>query len=370
MTLQDFLRVLRERWLIILAFVGLAAIAGGIFWYLQPKQYTSNLALYVSAQSADSTTAAYHGAQLSKQRVTSYLSLIESDRVMGEVIADLGLPMTAEALAKQVTVSSKANSVLIDVAVTDESPQGAADIANSVGRVFPNLVSELERPTASNGVPPVVVRVVQPAAAPDAPSSASLSAILALGVLVGLSLGVGAAIARSALDRSIKSAAQLEDVAGVANLGMVAVDPNMEKRPLIVLDDPRWAMEEAFLQLRTNLQFVDMDHPRNAVTVTSALPAIRLDDHAREPGRSTGVRRYSGGRGRSRPEAAETRRHAGAGSHSWAHRRPRRSHPPHGGDPALYGGLRPSRQCAAVEPERAAGVPAEGRAPSRTAASV
>ena len=52
--------------------------------------------------------------------------------------------------------------MLIDVAVTDRSPQRAADIANAVGQVFGALVNELERPITPGAQPPVAVRVVQP----------------------------------------------------------------------------------------------------------------------------------------------------------------------------------------------------------------
>jgi len=273
MTLHDHLRILRERWLIVLALVLVGVLAAGAVWYLRPQEYTARLTMYVSAQTADSAQSAYQGAQLSQQRVTSYVELVASPRVTEEVGRRLGLAISTDDLAEQIKASSALDSVLVDVAVTDTSPQRAADIANAVGQVFSGLVTELERPTTPGVQPPVAVRVVQPAPVPAIPSSTSLPVALALGLIAGLGLGIAGALARSALDTSVKSPDHLRDATGAPNLGFIAFDPQTPKRPLTVHEDPHSPRSEAFRQLRTNLQFVDVDHPRKVVVVTSSLPA-------------------------------------------------------------------------------------------------
>ncbi|MDT7703958.1 MAG: tyrosine-protein kinase, partial [Pseudonocardiales bacterium] len=146
MTLQDYLRVLREQWVIVLMALVLGLAGAGAAWFLRPADYTATLQLYVSAQGGDTPNAAYQGAQLSEQRVKSYTALLTSARVSGEVVSRLGLAETPEALAKQVTATSKLDSVLIDLAVTDYSPLRAAQLVNAIGEVFPRLVADIERP--------------------------------------------------------------------------------------------------------------------------------------------------------------------------------------------------------------------------------
>ena len=272
MTTQDYLRVLREQWVVVVIAAVLAVIAAGTVAFLRPPEYTANLTMYVSAQTADDADGAYQGSLLSQQRVTSYVELVSSTRVSGEVIRRLDLPQTPEQLAGQITASSAPDSVLIDVAVTGSSPERAAQVANSVGDVFTRLVDELERPTAADGVPPVVVRVVQPAAVPAAPSSTGLAVPLAFGLFVGLALGMGAALARNAMDTSMKSPERLREAAQAPILGVIAYDPQVPKRPLTLHEDAQSPRSEAFRQLRTNLQFVDVDHPRKVIVVTSSMP--------------------------------------------------------------------------------------------------
>lgn len=273
MALRDYLRVLREHGKLVLAAVVIALLAAGAVWYLRPKEYTATVRMYVSAQSADTTDAAYQGAQLSEQRMTSYVELVSSTRVSQEVIAQLHLPTSPEELAKHITASSKLDSVIINVAVTGRSPQSAADVANAVGQVFPRLVDQLERPSSPTGTPPVVVRVVETAAAPETPSSTGLPVMLALGLLGGLAVGAGGALARNALDTSVKSPDQLRELAGAPNLGAIAFDAAMPKRPLTVQEDPQSPRAEAFRQLRTNLQFLDVDTPHKVIAITSSMPS-------------------------------------------------------------------------------------------------
>src|SRR5690349_22633897 len=102
MTLHDYLRVLRERWTILLVAVLVAIVAAASVWWFRPPEYTANLRMYVSAQSTDSTQSAYQGAQLSQQRVTSYVELVSSTRVSEEVVKRLGLSVAADDLAKEI----------------------------------------------------------------------------------------------------------------------------------------------------------------------------------------------------------------------------------------------------------------------------
>ena len=273
MTFRDLARSLREHWIIVIGVVvlGLGGAAG--FYALRPPLYTAGLTMYVSSQQGDTAQQAYQGAQLSQQRVKSYVALINSRRVGEDVIRELGLDETPEDFTKQVTASSALDSVLIDVSVTDRSPQQAARLANSIGSVFTDLVNDLERPTQLGAQQAVAVRVVQPAEVPDRPSSTGLAVTLAAGLLIGLALGAAAALARSAMDVSITTPDQLRELVGVPNLGRIVFSQAVPKHPLTVHEDPQSPRAEAFRQLRTNLQFVAVDEPPKAIVVTSSLPS-------------------------------------------------------------------------------------------------
>jgi capsular exopolysaccharide synthesis family protein len=155
--------------------------------------------------------------------------------------------------------------------VTDPSPTRAQLLANSLGVQFGLLVADLERP-ANGKAPSVTARVVQRAQLSASPVSPKPVRNIGLGAALGLLVGLGAAFARNALDTSVKSAEQLERVTGVPNLGTIAFDPKVRKRPLIVQEHPQAPRSEAFRQIRTSLQFIDVDRPNKTIVVTSSLP--------------------------------------------------------------------------------------------------
>ena len=272
MSIREYWRVLRERWVVVVSVTLTALVGAAALWWAQPPEYTARLTLYVSAQTADTPNAAYQGGLLSQQRVSSYVELIGRPRVSQEVVRALGLPDPPETVAERITASSAPDSVLIDVAVVDRSPVTAAAIANAVGTAFTRLVAEIEQPSVPGAAAPVVARVVQPATAPAASSSLSLPTALVLGAAMGVAAGVGLALLRNALDTSVKSPEALREATGAPNLGTVAFDAGVPRRPLTVHEAPHSPGAEAFRQLRTSLRFVDVDRPRKVVLVTSSLP--------------------------------------------------------------------------------------------------
>jgi capsular exopolysaccharide synthesis family protein len=185
------------------------------------------------------------------------------------VIQSLRLGLTVDGLASEVSVSNPPDTVLLEIAVTDTDPQRAAAIANAVGDQFATTIAAIETPN-DGGSAPVKITTTQPAAVPTAPSSPRIELNLALGFLVGLAFGVGVAWLRDQFDTTLKAPEDLETLTGAAPLGIVAFNPAAKTSPLLSHDAGGNAAE-AFRQLRTNLQFADVDNPPQVIVVTSPL---------------------------------------------------------------------------------------------------
>lgn len=271
-TAQQYLRILCERWVVIVIAMVLGLGGALAAFFLHPPEYTAKITFYVSAYTSDSAQAAFQGGQFSQHRVISYTELLTHPRIVSEVMQKLRLPETPDALAKEMTATSKIDSMLLEVSVADRSPLRAAQIADAVGEIFPRLVDEIERQSSTSGVPPISVRVVGSAATPAVPSTAGLPVTLALGLLAGLAVGSGGALSRRGALGTILSPDQLRNAAGAPNLGSIVYDPQVPEHPLTVHEDAQSPRAEAFRILRTNLQFVDIDNPNKVIVVTSSMP--------------------------------------------------------------------------------------------------
>ena len=94
---------------------------------------------------------------------------------------------------------------------------------------------------------------------------------LGLGLVLGLLLGLGVALLRETLDKTVKTQDDIKALTDVPVLGAIMRDPDAVKRPLIVEVDPRSRRAEAFRSLRTNLQFIDAANRPRTMVVTSSI---------------------------------------------------------------------------------------------------
>ena len=144
MTLNDVLRIVRRRWRVVVACLLLGLAAAGVVSYLTPREYSSNVTLYVSLEGrADSSDAAYQASQLAKERVVSYAPLLQDERITQPVIDRLQLPMTAAQLARHITVTVQPETVVLS-APSDTSP--TARRRSRAGGGVRRPVQQLEQP--------------------------------------------------------------------------------------------------------------------------------------------------------------------------------------------------------------------------------
>jgi capsular exopolysaccharide synthesis family protein len=273
LTIHEFVRLLRSRWLIICVTTAVAVGAVAAVSLLTTPQYQASARLFVSTSTASGDASEiYSGTLSSQQRVLSYTKLLTGETVAQRTIDKLHLDMTAEALRAKVSATAAPNTVLIDVSVLDPSPDRARDIANALSDEFVVMVRELETPPDGQ-TPAARVVVEQHATVPDDPTFPKTTRNVAIGLAVGVMLGIGLAVLRDRLDNSVKDQQSLEETVGTSVVANIPLDKARQKDPAISFHIDHSAIAEAFRELRTNLQFLEVDAPPRILLVTSSLPA-------------------------------------------------------------------------------------------------
>ncbi len=271
MSLQEFGRVVLTRWLIIAASTVAVLLVAVAVTITTTPLYLASTRLFASTTVGASANELYQGNRLSQERVLSYTELLMGQTLAQRTVDKLDLDMSAGELKSRVTSTSKADTVLIDVKVLDESPVRARDIADTLSNEFVDMVRELEtpRPGASPGAR---VIVEQRATVPKSPVIPNKKRNIALGLVVGLSLGIALAIIRDQLDNTIKDRSTLEESTGVGVVGNIPLDKDRRESPAISFETDNSAIAESFRKLRTNLQFLAVDNPPRVLLVTSSIP--------------------------------------------------------------------------------------------------
>ena len=269
--LKDYGRLLLRNWIVIVACSLLGILAAGAFSLLMNPTYKSQTQLFVAIQSAGSVAELQQGNTFTQARVQSYVETAKTPAVLQPVIDNLGLEVTPAELAESVSARADLNTVLITISASDLSPVQAAAIAQSVGDSLVEKVAELESPRDGEGSP-IKLSVVTPAVAPSQPSSPNASLNLVMGAIMGLAAGLVIALLRSALDTKIHGNADILRITDAPVLGGIAYDQDVEKNPLLTQSGPQSPRAESFRQIRTNLQFANVNSKSKTMLVTSSLP--------------------------------------------------------------------------------------------------
>lgn len=146
--------------------------------------------------------------------------------------------------------------------------------AESNRQLYDLLLKRLKESSVSEENRTVNIHVVDRAEMPTSPASPKKAMGILIALFLGLGLGVGAAFFAEYIDDTVKSPEDIEKHFDVPYLGSV---PRFEPNPdgkgesdLLVLDDPKSRVAEAYRGLRTGILFSTPDHSPRAILVTSA----------------------------------------------------------------------------------------------------
>ena len=273
MRFSEYLLVVRKRFILVSAIFLFSVVSALSVTALTTPTYESTTRLFVSTSGNDSASDLLTGNSFTQQRVKSYADIVTSPAVLDNVVAELGLQDISDKLPDNIKATVPLNTIILEITVTDNSPFRAASIANAVASSLEEVVTNLETvdPTLAS---PVKLSVVQPGQLAKSPAAPRPFINLAVGALVGLALGFGAALLRESLDLRIRSVEDVPAKSGVVSvLGGIVFDPTAEANPLIVHTSPKSTRAEAFRQLRTNIQFIEAAEDRKSIVVTSSIPA-------------------------------------------------------------------------------------------------
>jgi capsular exopolysaccharide synthesis family protein len=271
MTPSEFLATLRTHWATVVVLGIIGASAGFGLARLTPESFQSTSSVFVSAQRGDSATELVQGSTFTQNIVQSYAELATMPMVLEPVIERLQLNVTPPVLARSITAQTPLNTFIIEITVTDNSPEQSAKIANAVGDELATAVQRIS-PKSANNVPVVTLQNVARAPVPRVRSAPNTPLMAVTGLGIGLAVGYGFVLLREVLDTRIRSEKDLQRVGETPLLGSISRRPQSRgkgERPPVTLTEPA---AEPYRRLATNIEFLDPDTKIGSIVVTSSMP--------------------------------------------------------------------------------------------------
>lgn len=211
------LTIIKKNLFSILFWIVLGEIVSSIltFSFITPK-YSSNIDILVN-QKANNAQVQYAAQQADLQAINTYKDVLTKPIILSPVLKEVkrtdNYQGNLSTLEKSIKVSNQTNSQVVTVTVTDKNAYVAADIANTIGKIFTKKVKKMMQ--VDN------VTIVSKAKVNNKPVSPNKKLYALMGLLVGLIIGTSIAFIKELTDKTVKDSSFLTDELGLTNIGSV-----------------------------------------------------------------------------------------------------------------------------------------------------
>src|SRR5699024_2401720 len=211
------LTIIKKNLFSILFWIVLGGIVSSIltFSFITPK-YSSDIDILVN-QKANNEQVQYAAQQADLQVINTYKDVLTKPIILTPDLQEVkridNYQGNLGTLSNAIKVSNQTNSLVITVTVTDKYAYVAADIANTIGKVFTKKVKKMMQ--VDN------VAIVSSAKVKTKPVSPNKKLYIFVGIVIGLLIGVTIAFIKELTDKTVKDSSFLIDELGLTNIGSV-----------------------------------------------------------------------------------------------------------------------------------------------------
>lgn len=272
MTIAEYVAVLRRNLILIILLMFVGGAGSLMFSQALPKQYRSYASVIVIPERGENTSEIVQGSNYVQNMVQSYALLASTPYVLQPVIDKLQLNQSPTKLAQSLAVDTPLNTVVIQISLTDNSPEQAQKITAAITTSLISAVSELSPKIGSN--PAVHLETISPASLPLNYVSPDSRLFTIGGAAGGLLLALAIAFLGEQLRSRPRNA---DDIAAFTDLPVLGEVPRLARGqtnlPTTVVMTPDGQTAEALRAVAASLRFVSVDKPAKVIIVTSARPS-------------------------------------------------------------------------------------------------
>ncbi len=198
----------------------LGAIVGLVYTmkFVTPKYTATSSLILVQTDSAGAASAVTTSdVTLADKLIETYKELARSKSVINEVIEELDLKLSYGKVKSEINVQAVTGTQMLKISVTDEDPNRATAIANTLSQVFSHKVEEIYKIDNIN--------VVDDAETPVSPSNINHKKDVLLFVIVAFVLSIVIIFLINVLDTTVSQSTDFERTLGIK---VIAEIPNCE----------------------------------------------------------------------------------------------------------------------------------------------
>ena len=219
--LLELLYALLGKWReIAAATVACALIAAiGVLFFVTPK-YQASSTIYVISRKDSAINIS--DLQIGTALTDDYIQVFHMWEVQEKVISNLDLPYTYSQLDGMLSVTNASNTRMLEITVTSESAQEAADIANEYATVVRDYIAKkmaTDKPS-----------IMSTALVPTVPVSPNKTKSILLGALLGFVVSAGVIVVMTLLDDTYKTTEDIKKYTGLVTMAVIPLEKSDEPK--------------------------------------------------------------------------------------------------------------------------------------------
>lgn len=219
--LLELLYALLGKWReIAAATVACALIAAiGVLFFVTPK-YQASSTIYVISRKDSAINIS--DLQIGTALTDDYIQVFHMWEVQEKVISNLDLPYTYNQLDGMLSVTNASNTRMLEITVTSESAQEAADIANEYATVVRDYIAKkmaTDKPS-----------IMSTALVPTVPVSPNKTKSILLGALLGFVVSAGVIVVITLLDDTYKTTEDIKKYTGLVTMAVIPLEKGDEPK--------------------------------------------------------------------------------------------------------------------------------------------
>lgn len=212
MELQEYLNIIRKRWILLVVITLISTLISGVISYFVIKPvYKADISVII--QKEDNSNQNINDVMMYQKLVKTYSELVKSRTVSENVINKLGIEMKADQLQGMISVAPKGDTEFLTITVKSKDAKQAMELANQLALSLKEVGKQVKKVDS--------VLILDPAELPTTPDSPRPKLNIAIAFFLGLMVSVGIVFLLEYLDNTVKSPEDIEKLLGIPVIGTI-----------------------------------------------------------------------------------------------------------------------------------------------------
>lgn len=201
--IKEIFESLKKRYKLIIAItLGFTIISIILSFFVIKPKYEANVKLFIGKQESKKTDYDSNDVMMYQKLLTTYAEVLKTDDIIEESLKKSHIDEDVDAAQKNLKVTPRADTQILEVSYTDTNKEDAAKFLNALTSNFMKESKKL--------IPNGNTQVIQKVKVPEKPVSPNKKLNILIAFVLGLMISVGISLLLEFMDNTFKSKDELE----------------------------------------------------------------------------------------------------------------------------------------------------------------